>query len=48
MRKTWGGSAREVSKSMMEPLKGRPYGVSYRKSPQFFGKPNTGSKRIKW
>jgi len=48
MRKTWGGSAKEVTESMKQPLRGRPYNISYRKSPQLFGRPNTGRKQIRW
>jgi len=45
---TYGRSVKEVGNKMMNPLRGKPYGVSYQKNQQFFGSPRTGRKQIRW
>lgn len=47
MQKTWGGTANEISDKMKQPLRGKPYGVSYRRDPKFFGKSVT-ARTIRW
>jgi len=48
LQETYGTSAKEVSNKIMDPLRGKPYGVSYRKDPKFFGASQTLSKKIRW
>ncbi len=44
LQKTFGTSMKDVGGKMMQPLKGQPYGVSYRRDPNFYGRSKTVKK----
>lgn len=47
MRKTWGGTANEITEDIKRPLRGDPFSVSYRRDPKFFGR-STTTRKVRW